>query len=380
MSEPGTAAIRLGGRDLVRTAAGIAFAAWTPDGTLRRAIVLQEADGYLLPVPVGPFSAYPLLSSADGQELPANQWVDVTPSTASGNVIVQVPVGGRLELYASDDARLAPRVLEHAGRGPVTMTAFEAPPGIEPDPAGPRRPPAAAVALSDHVSYTSRLEASASEGMPVSVFLTFGGIPRRAAARIVSPGTDAGRLRSVATAGLLRGPDRRSAVLTMTRDDQARLVGAGWSEVETDDAGAYRWTTGPEARLVLPASSPLWRTLTVEAFRPPGDGAATLGRPHRRRRSAGAAGPRRLAQLCLAPAGRAGRGPGPGVGRGRPDRRRAGRPARRRGRPPAVRPTPTDGRAWNNDRVDVAWEKRCQVPIPLRCWPTETRSVSSAWA
>ncbi len=277
VAETGTAAIRLGGRDLVRTAAGVALAVWGPDGQLLRAAALQAADGYLVPVPAGPFSAYPLIGASDGQALAPNAWVDVTPSMGSGSVIVRIPAGGRLELYASDDARLLPRVLEHAGRGPVEMTAFETPPGVEPDPAGPPRPAAASVALPDRVCYTSRVVAAASEGAPVSLFLTFGGIPRRAAARIVSSGADGGSLRGVDTAGLLRGPDRRSAVIRMTRDDQVRLFGPGWSEVETDDAGPYRWTTDREARLLLPPSWLAWRTLTVDAFRPDGSGAAALG-------------------------------------------------------------------------------------------------------
>ena len=62
----------------------------------------------------------------------------------------------------------------------------------------------------------------------------------------------------------------------MTRDDQVRLIGPGWSEVETDDAGPYRWTTDREARLVLPPSWPAWRTLTIDAFQPEG-GASALG-------------------------------------------------------------------------------------------------------
>ena len=277
VAETGTAAIRLGGRDLVRTAAGVALAVWAPDGQLLRAAALQAADGYLVPVPAGPFSAYPLIGTADGQALAANAWVDVTPSMGSGSVIVRIPAGGRLELYASDDARLLPRVLEHVGRGPVDMTAFETPPGVEPDPAGPPRPAAASVALPDRVCYTSRVAAAASEGAPVSLFLAFGGVPRRAAARIVSSGSDAGSLRGVDTAGLLRGPDRRSAVIHMTRDDQVRLIGHGWSAVETDDAGPYRWTIEPEARLILPRSWLAWRTLTVDAFRPEGSSASALG-------------------------------------------------------------------------------------------------------
>jgi len=277
VAETGTAAIRLGGRDLVRTAAGVALAVWGPDGRLLRTASLQAADGYLVPVPTGPFSAFPLIGTSDGQALAPNAWVDVTPSTGSGSVMVRIPPGARLELYASDDARLVPKVLEHAGRGPVEITGFETPPGLEPDPAGPPRPAGASVALPDRVAYTSRFAAAAPDGTPVSLFLTFGGVPRRAAARIVSSGADAGSLRGVDAAGLLRGPDRRSAVIHMTRDDQERLIGHGWSAVETDDAGPYRWTTGHEARLVLPPSWAAWRTLTVDAFRPDGSAAASLG-------------------------------------------------------------------------------------------------------
>jgi len=262
VAENGTAAIRLGGRDLLRTDAGAALVVWGPDGQLLRVAALQAADGYLVPVPAGSLSAYPLLGAPDGQPLAPNVWVDVTPSTASGNIVVSIPAGGRLELYASDDARLLPSVVDHAGRGPVEMTAFETPPGVEPDSAASSRPDAVCVALPDGVAYTSRVVADASAGTPVSLFLTFGGIPRRAAARVVSSGTEPGTLRGADTAGLLRGPDRLSAVIRMTRDDQARLIGSGWSQVETDDAGTYRWTSDHEARLLLPPSFPAWRTLT----------------------------------------------------------------------------------------------------------------------
>ena len=259
VAEPGTAAIRLGGRDLLRTAEGVALAVWGPDGQLLRVAALQAADGYLVPVPAGPFSAFPLIAAPEPQTLAPNAWVDVTRSAASGSVIARIPAGGRLELEATDDTRLSPRVLEHLGRGPVDVTPVETPPGVAPD----------------HVTYTSRITAAA-ERAPVSLFLTLGGLPRRAVARIVSPGPDAGSLRGVETAGLLRGPDRRSAVIRMTRDDQTRLIGTGWSEVETDDAGPYRWVLDREARLVLPASWLAWGSLTVEAFRPTSAGAAAV--------------------------------------------------------------------------------------------------------
>ena len=108
VAENGTAAIRLGGRDLLRTDAGAALVVWGPDGQLLRVAALQAADGYLVPVPAGSLSAYPLLGAPDGQPLAPNVWVDIAPATASGNIVVRIPAGGRLELYASDDARLLP--------------------------------------------------------------------------------------------------------------------------------------------------------------------------------------------------------------------------------------------------------------------------------
>ena len=77
-------------------------------------VALQAVDGYLVPGarrPVLGLSA--ARRSRTDRRWPPNAWVDVTPSTASGSVIVRIPAGGRLELYASDDARLPPKV-----RGP----------------------------------------------------------------------------------------------------------------------------------------------------------------------------------------------------------------------------------------------------------------------
>jgi hypothetical protein len=108
IAETGTAAIRLGGRDLVRTADGVALAAWTPDGRLIHACALQAADGYGVPIPTGPFSAFRLLGSAPGQELTGDGWIDVTGLAATGTVRLVVPAGAVVELDAIADAPLAP--------------------------------------------------------------------------------------------------------------------------------------------------------------------------------------------------------------------------------------------------------------------------------
>ena len=62
----------------------------------------------------------------------------------------------------------------------------------------------------------------------------------------------------------------------MTRDDQARLIGAGWSPVESDDAGPYRWMTATEARLVLPATGLTPRRVRLEGFLADHDGPAEV--------------------------------------------------------------------------------------------------------
>jgi hypothetical protein len=62
----------------------------------------------------------------------------------------------------------------------------------------------------------------------------------------------------------------------MSRGDPARALGAGWSAVESDDAGAYRWITAPTARVVVPPARGVWRAIRVEAFQPHDAAPATL--------------------------------------------------------------------------------------------------------
>jgi hypothetical protein len=71
---------------------------------------------------------------------------------------------------------------------------------------------------------------------------------------------------SVETAGLLRTPDAVSEVLLMARDDQAQLTGHGWSAVDHDPVGPYRWMTGREARLLLPIAGPAPRGIRMQAM------------------------------------------------------------------------------------------------------------------
>ena len=288
----GTAAtIRLGGRDLVRTSDGVAAAIWTPDGQLARALALQARDGFQVPVAPGAFAAYPLVAVAAEQVVPRGASVDLTALARTGSLTVHVPRGGVLDLRASDDAPLAPWVADSLGRGPVDIRTYAVPanpargnvpratcPGqVAPGTmlrADSSEQDAPSTDPCDGPVWTSRITVGAPE-MPVSVFLTLGGIPDRVVGRVTS-GTEPVHVRAAGTTGLLRGPDARSLVVRMTRDDQSRLIGAGWSAVESDDTGPYRWMTAAEARLVLPAAGLTPRRLRLEGFLANHDGPSEI--------------------------------------------------------------------------------------------------------
>jgi hypothetical protein len=105
-------------------------------------------------------------------------------------------------------------------------------------------------------------------GAAVSVQLALGGIPVHALGRVTrvarAQAADAFR---VDVGGLLKSPDRRSEVLQMGRDAQAQLIGHGWSAVDRDDRGPFRWMTATEARVILPLSRSSARHIRVQSLR-----------------------------------------------------------------------------------------------------------------
>ncbi len=247
----GEAVIRSGGRDLFHTADGVAIAIWSADGVLIRTLALAPADGYQVPLAPTTFTAYPLIGVADERAIGPGDEVDVTALADTGSLTVVVPAGATLALDAVDSGALAPRVVEERGGARVDV----------------------APASADGIV---RVSIAAPGEHAAQVFLTLGALPERLTARLASRTPGVARVRRVATAGLLRGPDHRSAVIRMTRDDQTRLVGAGWSAVEADDVGPYRWILARAARLVVPPSSPAWRRLTLDAFRAAGNGPSSV--------------------------------------------------------------------------------------------------------
>jgi len=260
------AAIRRGGRDLVRSFEGPVMAVWNPEGGLKQAAVLEAVNAFRVPIPSSSLSVYPLRGVWTSEELSADDWTDVLSTTDTGSTMLKVPAGSAVVMYFGSGAPLAPRVTD---RSSARMTA-EIIPFHDADRAALRAKLEADGVKGtrlEQATHVYRIAIGAPRGEPVSVLTAFGGVPAIAIGRVLS-----GRPSRVATVfrvdtmGLLRTPDRSSEVLLMTRDDQSQLIGDGWSAVDWDQVSAYRWMTRTEARLLLPIAKPDAGRIRIQAL------------------------------------------------------------------------------------------------------------------
>jgi hypothetical protein len=253
------AVIRWGNRDVVRTFEGAGVAVFTPDGKLGDAFVAQAGEDFRVPLPIGPLSIYSLRGSGRGVDFGRNAWSDVTSVCRTGSLMLRIHGGQTAVLYVSDDRPLRPRTVDKS----VDRVSF--------------RLGEIAQRFSGH-GYLYRLEFHVPGPDTASVVLALGGIPTRAAARLTSAPGDApaATVFTVETAGLLRTPDRRSEVLLMARGEQAQLAGDGWSPVDFDIGGPYRWMTASESMLVVPVAAPDATHIRVQALRQPNPGGPAM--------------------------------------------------------------------------------------------------------
>jgi hypothetical protein len=270
-SRDGEAAIIRGSRDLLRTTEGAAVAVWTPQGRLAHAFVLRTKDAFRVPIAAGALSVYPVRGVWSGQEVPTGRWADVRTTMRTGSLMVRVPPGGTAVFYAGNHTPLSPRVFDRSSdRSRIEIAPFE-------NVSGSLRARMAADGVNasalDSDEHAYRIEIQAPDAASVSALLAMGGIPRTAIGRAtLRPSSSAASVFSIDTAGLLRTPDAGSEVLLMARDDQAQLTGYGWSAVDHDAVGPYRWITAAEGRLVLPIAGPAPRAIRLQAML---DGAGT---------------------------------------------------------------------------------------------------------
>jgi hypothetical protein len=231
------ASVRVGSREIVRTLDGVALALWKPDGDLLAAFELQASDGFQVPMQMTSLSAYPLQGVPEATPI-GREWTDLSNAFVTASAVLHVPPGARLVLLLGDDTALAPRVVETTDSPVVTVAPDDgagSPDTIHRD------------------SHRYRFEIAAGREA-AAVFVATGGVPSHALARLANDGGVGADAVGVNTLGLLRSPDRRSEVLQMGRDAQAQLTGDGWSRVDWDEAGPYRWLIAREARLILPVA------------------------------------------------------------------------------------------------------------------------------
>ena len=114
-------------------------------------------------------------------------------------------------------------------------------------------------------AFSYRIEARSTGSSATSALIALGGVPARARARLRDD-TGGATIFRVDTTGLLRSPDSGSEVLLMARDEQAQLTGHGWSRVEANAAGPYRWIAARQARVVLPVGRENSAAVRVEAW------------------------------------------------------------------------------------------------------------------
>jgi Protein of unknown function (DUF2723) len=264
------AAIHHGSREIVETSRGVAIAVWSADGRLAYTSVLQERDGFRVPVQ-NALAVHPLRGVLPSQQV-RTAWTDVRQVLSSGSAIVRAPAGEAVVLYVRDETPLAPRAIDRSSdqvRVAIEAVVGEARLAVAEHVVAAA--PADAASAAEGSVY--RVEVRAPDGYSGSAFLAFGGVPTHAVGRVAASNEcEDAVVVGVDTEGLLRAPDEVSEVLFMTRDDQAQLAGDGWSAVDADGVGAWRWMTAPEARLLLPIAQAAMARIRVQALLAEGDG------------------------------------------------------------------------------------------------------------
>jgi hypothetical protein len=252
------ATIEFGGREIVRTARGMAVAVWTRDGLAQVFAVPAEAPS--TPTLPTPYAIYPLRGLRERHAI-ASDSVDLTGEASTGSFVYKTETGAsRLVFYAGRTRPLAPSLLDCSARSWPTFDVreFAAPAGARPD--------LARALERDGLPFDERLRAAphvyrvavdTQWSSAAGVQIGLGGVPDVVFGRLIDGAP--GRVHGVDVSTHLARVDERTLSLHMARDHHSQLVGAGWSDVQADAVGPYRETVSREAELLLPiaAAGPL---------------------------------------------------------------------------------------------------------------------------
>ena len=242
------ASILVDGREILRTATGIAVAVWTPDGHLLDARVVTGQDRATVPFEYRP--VFVVRGARRCVALPRGAPVDVTSLAASGVMALRFTAGDRVSLTGGEDDLPSVRVIDAT---PGTRVSLE---------------------IGNAAGRREAVFSSAGSPGGAWVLAALGSAPVQLTARWedqTAPGEDPVAC-AVDTAGLLDLVDDRTVSVGMANDDQAMLLGAGWSRADASPGGPVRRTDGPASVLLVPLPAGAAWTVRVAAAPDPGPG------------------------------------------------------------------------------------------------------------
>lgn len=242
------AVIRVGSRELIRSGEAPVVAVWDTRGGLRHAFALR-ADG-CVPIAQGPLSVRILRQIRAWTRISGPTPVDITHAASSGHLMVDATrSAGSLVFYAGRDRSLSPILLEASLDSPALVV--ESFTGGSPELAAAlARDGWPADQRLDRLRHVYRVRVPHRDRV---VHVGFGGLPAVALARTADQGSVA-NVYGLDLTGQLEPIDRRTARVHVARDHHAFFLGAGWSPVAADHAGAFRATTSTRAEIAIPCS------------------------------------------------------------------------------------------------------------------------------
>ena len=176
-----TAVITVGGKELVRTSDGAVVALVHPRGTAE-SFVLDLADGFRVPMDMGPLKLFELTEAGTCLNLGNAGWRDVSTIPIDGRVTVRIdnyrPFLSHSTFYVVSDQPAAPRMTEGPGTGVPTLAVRSFRVANPADAAALGRSLAhdqLALPLTKSGNYISRVEVAVNDnGDYKSIVLAFG--------------------------------------------------------------------------------------------------------------------------------------------------------------------------------------------------------------
>ena len=244
------ARIEFGGRETLRTTSGMAIAFWTPDGL---SAAFSVAPGSAPPTLPTPYAIYELRGFLESRRIGAEP-LDLTREASSGSLVFKTDTGAaRLVLYAGRSRPLAPSLQEMSARSWPKLDVLEFSNDGAANTALLRALEEDGVPADERLRrlpHVYRFVVDTNWNTPAAVQLGMGGVPDVVFGRLLDGA--AGHIRGVDLMTHLARVDAHTLSFHMARDHHVELVGAGWTDVQTDTVAAYREIRGREAELLIP--------------------------------------------------------------------------------------------------------------------------------